>query len=180
MFMFRSKKHLIQRGKTAGKGYFMFQVGDCIAHPMHGAGVIDGIEERRINGVTRQYYMFKLPVGGMTVMIPVDHCDEVGVRPIIDEQQADEVLEQLSKIEVDVTQNWNRRYRENMLRIKSGDLLEVARVIKCLMQRDSEKGLSTGDRKMLRSAKQILISELVLSKNSSYEEVEEEVNAALA
>ena len=93
---------------------------------------------------------------------------------------ADEVLEQLANIEVDVTQNWNRRYRENMLRIKSGDLLEVARVIKCLMLRDSEKGLSTGDRKMLRSAKQILISELVLSKNSSYEEVEEEVNAALA
>ncbi len=158
----------------------MFQVGDCIAHPMHGAGVIDGIEERRINGVTRKYYMFKLPMGGMTVMIPVDHCEEVGVRPIIDAKRADEVLEQLSDIEVDVTQNWNRRYRENMMRIKSGDLLEVARVIKCLMLRESEKGLSTGDRKMLRSAKQILISELVLSKSSSYEEVEEEVNAALA
>ena len=116
----------------------------------------------------------------MTVRIPVDHCDDVGVRPIIDAQQADEVLKQLGEIQVDVTQNWNRRYRENMLRIKSGDLLEVARVIKCLMVRDSEKGLSTGDRKMLRSAKQILISELVLSKNSSYEAVEEEVNAALA
>jgi CarD family transcriptional regulator len=116
----------------------------------------------------------------MTDLIPVDRCDEVGVRPIIDEKQADEVLEQLGTIQVDVTQNWNRRYRENMLRIRSGDLLEVARVIKCLMMRDSEKGLSTGDRKMLRSAKQILISELVLSKNSSYEAVEEEVNAALA
>ena len=113
-------------------------------------------------------------------MIPVDHCDEVGVRPIISAQKADEVLEQLADIQVDVTQNWNRRYRENMMRIKSGDLLEVARVIKCLMVRDSEKGLSTGDRKMLRSAKQILISELVLSKSSSYEQVEEEVNAALA
>ena len=158
----------------------MFQVGDCIAHPMHGAGVIDGSEERRINGVTRQYYMFKLPMGGMTVMIPVDHCAEVGVRPIINAEQADEVLERMADIEVDVTQNWNRRYRENMMRIKSGDLLEVARVIKCLMARESEKGLSTGDRKMLRSAKQILISELVLSKSASYEEVEEEVNAALA
>ena len=158
----------------------MFQVGDRIAHPMHGAGVIDSIEELRINGVTMQYYRFKQPGGNMTVRIPVDHCDDVGVRPIIDAQQADEVLRQLGEIQVDVTQNWNRRYRENMLRIKSGDLLEVARVIKCLMVRDSEKGLSTGDRKMLRSAKQILISELVLSKNSSYEAVEEEVNAALA
>ena len=145
----------------------MFQVGDCIVHPMHGAGVINGIEERRINGVTRQYYMFKLPMDDMTVMIPVDHCAEVGVRPIINARQADEVLEQMADIEVDVTQNWNRRYRENMMRIKSGDLLEVARVIKCLMARESEKGLSTGDRKMLRSAKQILISELVLSKSSS-------------
>ena len=150
----------------------MFQVGDCIAHPMHGGGVIDSIEELRINGVTMRYYMFKQPGGNMTVRIPVDHCDKVGVRPIIDARQADEVLEQMANIKVDVTQNWNRRYRENMMRIKSGDLLEVARVIKCLMARDSEKGLSTGDRKMLRSAKQILISELVLSKSASYEEVE--------
>ena len=83
-------------------------------------------------------------------------------------------------IEVEMTSNWNKRYRENMLRIKSGDLLEVARVIKGLMERDNEKGLSTGERKMLRSAKQILISELVMTKHEDYEAVELRVNAALA
>ena len=158
----------------------MFSVGDKIAHPMHGAGIIDSIEERRINGVIRQYYMFKLPVGGMVVMIPVDHCEEIGVRPIIQPQEADALLEEMSGIEIDMTQNWNRRYRENMLRIKSGDLMEVARVVKGLMARDSEKGLSTGERKMLRSAKQILISEIVLSKSSDYDDVERQINTALA
>lgn len=158
----------------------MFSVGDRIAHPMHGAGVIDGIEERRINGVTKQYYMFRVPSGGMTVMIPVDNCEEIGVRPIITAEQADAVLRLLPELTVDMTQNWNRRYRENMQRIKSGDLIEVARVIKGLMARDFEKGLSTGERKMLKSAKQILISEIVLSKNCEYEAIEIEVDKALA
>lgn len=157
----------------------MFSIGDRIAHPLHGAGVIDGIEERKINGVTRQYYMFKLPVGGMLVMIPVENCEEIGVRPIIAPEEVETLLAKMADIEIDMRQNWNRRYRENMLRIKSGDLLEVAHVIKGLMARDSEKGLSTGERKMLRSAKQILISELVLSQSSSYEVVEDAVNAAL-
>lgn len=157
----------------------MFSIGDRIAHPLHGAGVIDGIEERKINGVTRQYYMFKLPVGGMLVMIPVENCEEIGVRPIIAPEEVETLLAKMADIEIDMRQNWNRRYRENMLRIKSGDLLEVAHVIKGLMARDSEKGLSTGERKMLRSAKQILISELVLSQSSSYEVVENAVNAAL-
>ena len=112
-------------------------------------------------------------------MIPVDHCEEIGIRPIISAEEADELLQELGDIEIDMTQNWNRRYRENMIRIKSGNLVEVARVIKGLMERDNEKGLSTGERKMLRSAKQILISEIVMSKHSDYEEIERRVNEAL-
>ena len=158
----------------------MFRVGDMVAHPMHGAGIIDGIEEKKINGMVRQYYVFKTPVGGMLVLIPVDHSADIGVRPIIDEAAADTLLSSMSDIEIDMTQNWNRRYRENMLRIKSGDLFEVARVIKGLMARDHEKGLSTGERKMLRSAKQILISEIVLSKHMAYDDVEQRINKALA
>ena len=157
----------------------MFSIGDRIAHPLHGAGVIDGIEERRINGVNRQYYQFRLPAGGMEVLIPVDHCEDIGVRPIITPEEADDLLRELSDVEIDMTQNWNRRYRENMLRIKSGNLLEVARVIKGLMSRDAEKGLSTGERKMLRSAKQILISEIVLAKGCDYELVEEQINRVM-
>lgn len=158
----------------------MFQVGDKIVHPMHGAGVIDSIVQKKINGVVREYYILKLPVSGMMVMIPTENSEEIGVRPVCKGSEADQVIAAIPEIEVNMTQNWNRRYRENMLRLKSGDLLEVARVVKGLMLRDEERGLSTGERKMLHSAKQILISEIVLSQNSSYEAVEERINTALA
>lgn len=156
-----------------------FRVGDRIAHPMHGAGVIDSVVSRKINGKERDYYVLKLPVGDMLVMIPVDTSAEIGVRPIVDAEEAEKILGSIPGIEIEMTQNWNKRYRENMLKIKSGNLLEVAAVVKGLMQRDKERGLSTGERKMLHSAKQILISEIVLSESASYEEVEERLNSAL-
>lgn len=157
----------------------MFQVGDKIVHPMHGAGVIDGIVPQTINGVLRDFYMMKLPIGGMVVMIPTHNCAEIGVRAILTAEMAEEILSELPALEVDMTQNWNHRYRENMQRLKSGDLREVAWVVKGLMLRDGNRGLSTGERKMLHSAKQILLSELVLSQNTTYEEAEERINAAM-
>lgn len=158
----------------------MYQVGDKIVHPMHGAGIIDSIVSRKLNGVQREYYQMRLPTGSMLVMIPTDHTEEIGVRPIVCAEKADQVMAALESIEVDMSQNWSHRYRENMLRLKSGDLIEVARVVKGLMLRDDERGLSTGERKMLHSAKQILISELVLSQDLSYETVEERISRALA
>ena len=158
----------------------MYRVGDKIVHPMHGAGIIDSIVSRKMNGVQREYYQMRLPAGSMLVMIPTDHTDEIGVRPVIDQEEALHVMDALGSIEVDMSQNWNHRYRENMTRIKSGDLLEVARVVKGLMRRDEDRGLSTGERKMLHSAKQILISEIVLSQNASYEDVEARINGAMA
>lgn len=157
----------------------MFSVGDRIAHPMHGAGVIDSITTRKVDGAEKKYYVLKLPAGDMLVMIPVDSCGTIGVRPIIDPAEAEKVIDSFPELEINTTQNWNRRYRENMDKIKSGDLMEVATVIKGLMLRDQEKGLSSGERKMLRSAKQILISEIVLSESSSYEEIEERINLAV-
>ncbi|MDR3310694.1 MAG: CarD family transcriptional regulator [Oscillospiraceae bacterium] len=157
----------------------MFNIGDKIAHPLHGAGIIDCVEDRRVNGVTRSYYLMRLR-GGMTVMIPVENCDAVGVRPICAPCVADELFRAIPALSIEMTQNWNRRYRENMQRIKSGDLFEVARVVKGLIARETERGLSTGERKMLHSAKQILISELVLTQESSYEEVEIRLNQAFA
>lgn len=156
-----------------------FRVGDRIAHPMHGAGVIDSVVKRKVNGTERDYYVLKLPAGDMLVMIPVDTSAEIGVRPIVDADEAEKILGSIPGLEIEMTQNWNKRYRENMLKIKSGNLLEVAAVVKGLMQRDKERGLSTGERKMLHSAKQILISEIVLSESASYEEVEERLNSAL-
>ena len=157
----------------------MFCVGDMIAHPMHGAGVIDGIEERIMDGRTRSYYILKMPTGGMIVMIPTESTEQIGVRPILDSDSADALMNSFSEISAEMTANWNRRYRENMQKIKSGNLAEVARVVKGLMMRDVERGLSTGERKMLLSAKQILISEIVLSKKLSYEEVELHINTAM-
>ena len=158
----------------------MFQAGDKIVHPMHGAGIVEGIVERKINGVVRTYYSLKLPVRAMVVMVPTEGSDEIGLRPVIGREESDQVIEALPTIEATMTSNWNRRYRENMERMKSGNLFEVARVVKGLTQRDNKRGLSTGERKMLHSAKQILISEIVLSKSVSYESVEEELNTALA
>ena len=158
----------------------MFQIGDKVVHPMHGAGIVDSIVQKKVNGVMREYYVLKLPVRAMVVMVPTENCEEIGVRPIVDREQADRVLAAIPDIQVEMTQNWNRRYRENMERIKSGDLFEVARVVEGLMLRDVQKGLSTGERKMLHSAKQILISEIVLSQDASYEDVEARINTALA
>ena len=157
----------------------MFCVGDMIAHPMHGAGVIDSIEEKKMNGASRLYYILKMPTGGMVLRIPTETSEQIGIRPIVDSEAADALMESIPKIDVEMTSNWNRRYRENMQRLKSGDLLEVAHVVKGLVARGVEKGLSTGERKMLLSAKQILISEIVLSKKLSYEEVEVRLNTLL-
>ena len=157
----------------------MFRIGDKIVHPMHGAGVVDEIVKRRINGVVRDYYSLKLPIGGMLVMIPTDHCEEIGVRSVLSGDEAERVLGQMSDIQVEMDTNWNHRYRENMLRLKSGDLLEVAKVVKGLMLRDGRRGLSTGERKMLHSAKQILISEIGMAQSISYQEAESRINEAL-
>ena len=158
----------------------MYKIGDCIAHPLHGAGIVECIEAKKINGMLREYYVVKIPVGNMTVMIPKETSDSIGVRPIVGAKEADTIIAAIAQLEVNMTQNWNRRYRENMIKIKSGNLMEVAAVIKGLASRETDKGLSTGERKMLHSAKQILISEIVLSQRVSYEEVEARLSTALA
>lgn len=157
----------------------MFRVGDKIVHPMHGAGIVDEIVTRKVNGVLRDYYSLRLPVGGMLVMIPTENCGEIGVRAVLTAEEADRVLGEIADIQVELEPNWNQRYRENMLRLKSGDLLEVSKVVKCLMLRDSRRGLSTGERKMLHSAKQILVSEISVAHDIPYEEAELRINKAL-
>ena len=150
----------------------MYRIGDKIVHPMHGAGIVDEIVTRKVNNVLRDYYSLRLPMGGMLVLIPTDHCAEIGVRPVLTPEAFESILSQIADLQVKLETNWNHRYQENMQRLKSGDLLEVAKVVKSLLLRDTRRGLSTGERKMLHSAKQILISELSLSKDVPYEEAE--------
>lgn len=150
----------------------MYKVGDKIVYPMHGAGIIEAIEEKAILGQVQSYYVVKMPVGDMKVMIPINNTVDIGIRGIIDRCEIEKVISVLGIQETNFNGNWNKRYRENMIKIKSGNIFEVADVVRCLMIRDRGKGLSTGERKMLSSAKQILISELVLAKDSSQNEIE--------
>lgn len=140
----------------------MFKIGDRIAYPVHGAGVIEAIEERNILGENRQYYVMRMPLNDMKVMIPLDSVEHIGVRPIISMEELSRVFAVLSADVTKMPQNWNRRYRANMDRIKSGDIYEVAEVVRNLVLRDREKSLSTGERKILNNARQILISEIIL------------------
>ena len=157
----------------------MFSIGDLVVHPMHGAGVIDDIVRERVAGTTKEYYVFKMPMGGLILKIPTENSQAIGIRKVISKAEADELLADIPSITVEHNANWNKRYQENLLRLKSGDLREVAQVIKGLMRRDTVRGLSTGERKMLHSAKQIMISELVLVLHSDYKAVEGQLDRAM-
>lgn len=150
----------------------MFNVGDFIVYPMHGAGTIDAIEEKDILGEKQSYYILKMP-GEVKVMVPTNKAEQVGVRSIIDKTSAEKVFSILEEDETEMSMNWNKRYRDNMEKMKSGDIYEVADVVRNLSFKQKEKGLSTGEKKMLNNAKQILVSELVLAEHATQEEVEQ-------
>ena len=149
----------------------MFNIGDKIVYPMHGAGTIDAIEQKDILGEKQDYYIIKMP-GEVKVMVPTSKAQEIGVINVINKEEAGKVLQVLSADETEMSQNWNKRYKENMEKMKSGNIYEVADVVRNLSYKQKEKGLSTGEKKMLNNAKQILVSELVLAEHASEDEVE--------
>ena len=156
----------------------MFNVGDKIVYPMHGAGKIDAIEEKNILGEKQSYYIIKMP-GEVKVMVPTSRAEEIGVRSIIDKETAVKVFNILEKDSTEMSMNWNKRYRDNMEKMKSGDAYQIADVVRNLSFKQKEKGLSTGEKKMLLNAKQILVSELTLAEHFSTDNVEELVNNTL-
>ncbi len=157
----------------------MFSVGDRIVHPMHGAGVIQKIEEKKILGEVRAYYVLKLPCNDMDVMLPVDSEESVGIRSIVDKSVIDKVLETLKAPSSVMDSNWNRRCRSNMELLRTGDILRVAEVVRNLTRVDRVKKLSAGEKKMLGTARQILISEIILvcdlTKEAAVELVESSI-----
>lgn len=157
----------------------MFVIGDRIVYPMHGAGVIEQIEEKLILGESRRYYILRVPCGDMKIMIPIESSKEIGVRGIISVEQVTEVIGILSAQSTEMSNNWNRRYRENMEKLKTGDIYNVAEVVRNLMRTDKEKKLSTGEKKMLSNAKQILISEIILVKDIDHETAEKIINSTV-
>lgn len=156
----------------------MYNIGDKVVYPMHGAGIIEGIEEKDILGEKQNYYIIKMP-GEVKVMVPTAKAQDVGVRNIIDENTASQVFKVLETNSTEMSTSWNKRYRDNMEKMKSGDIYEVADVVRNLSFKQKEKGLSTGEKKMLLNAKQILVSELTLAENANKEEIEEMVNSKI-
>lgn len=153
-------------------GDFLFHIGDYIVYPMHGAGVIEQIEEKEILGEKRRYYMVHMPMGDMRLMVPVETAENIGIRPISSKADLSEALDILAGEQTDMPDNWNRRYRENLDKLKSGEILEVSDVVRNLIIMDEERGLSTGERKLLNSAKQMLITEVALVKNIAQQQAE--------
>ena len=151
----------------------MFNIGDKIVYPMHGAGTIDSIEEKEILGQKYQYYIINMP-GEVKVMVPTAKAEDMGVRSVIDKEGANKVLQILEQDETAMPENWNKRYRDNLDKMKTGDIFQIADVVRNLSFKQKEKGtLSTGEKKMLSNAKLILISELVLAEHATKDEVEQ-------
>lgn len=150
----------------------MFEIGDRIFYPMHGAGEIINIEKREILGEELEYYVMFIPVGSIRVMVPIKNAGNIGLRELASREEVDQAFAILADEKTKMPQNWNRRFRLNLDKIKGGDIFEIAAVIRNLILRDREKTLSTGERKMLNTAKQMLISEVVLVLDKEEEEVE--------
>ncbi|ADL08834.1 CarD family transcriptional regulator [Thermosediminibacter oceani] len=157
----------------------MFNIGDKVVYPMHGAGIIEAIEEKEILGEKQKYYVMRMPFGNMRVMIPINSVKEIGVRQIVSDEEIDQVLKILRGEKSKMPANWNHRYRANMEKIKSGNIFQVAEVVRNLGLREKEKGLSAGERRMFENAKQILVSEIALSKNIDEKSAHEMIENAL-
>lgn len=157
----------------------MYQIGDKVSYPMHGAGLIQRIEDREILGEQRSYYIVHIEHGNMDVMVPVVGCEKVGLRPIVKSSVIDAVLKALGGKSKEMDINWNRRNRDNMERLKTGDLVEVAGVIRDLVRVDRAKKLSTGEKKLLSNAKIILASEMSMVLSKTEPEVMQMIEEAI-
>ncbi|MEG1990438.1 MAG: CarD family transcriptional regulator [Clostridia bacterium] len=155
----------------------MFNIGDKVVYPMHGAGVVEGIEKKDMLGQTEDYYIIKMPIDGVKVMVPTNKAQNIGVRDIAGKEESNKVYSILEEpmSELSCDSNWNKRYSSNIDKIKSGSLEEVTEVFKDLSHRHLEKGLSLGEKKMLTTSKNILLSELVLSQGETEEVLDNKI-----
>ena len=161
-------------------GVVLLQVGDTVVYPMHGAGVISGIEDCEVLGEGKSYYVLKMPLGNMKVMIPTDNVDNMGLRDVIPETQVEEVKDILQMAPERATGSWNKRFHANLSRMKTGDIRDVAAVARDLIAQDRERKISSGERRLLDLARQIVVSELVYACDRTPDEVEEWMEALLA
>ncbi|MFJ5963298.1 MULTISPECIES: CarD family transcriptional regulator [unclassified Bacillus (in: firmicutes)] len=147
----------------------MFQIGDKIVYPMHGAGVIEGMEEKEILGKTEEYFLIQMP--HMQMMIPRGRINQMGIRPIADQATLKVVMNNFDEETNDDTLTWKQRYDENMKKLKTGAIEDGANVVKDLMRRNQKKALNSSEKKMLDDARGILVSEISLAQGLSQDEV---------
>ena len=157
-----------------------YAVGDTVVYPHHGAAVIEKRERRNLSGEERDYLVLRLTYGDLTLMVPADACEEVGLRDVCSKKEVDAVWDVLAEREFSMPTNWSRRFKANYEKLKSGDIFQVAEVVRNLALREREKGLSAGEKRMLTKARQILVSELSAAIKKTEEDTEELIEEVLA
>jgi CarD family transcriptional regulator, regulator of rRNA transcription len=157
-----------------------FAVGDKVVYPHHGAAVIEGKEKRVFDGQKTDYFVLRITYGDLKVSIPVDKADEIGLREVINDEEVEEVFAVLRKKEARMPTNWSRRFKNHVEKLKSGDIYQVAEVVRNLSIREADKGLSAGEKRMLARARQILVSELTFALNVDEEAAELRLDDVLA
>ena len=158
----------------------MYKVGDKVVYPHHGAGTVVKKESREVLGTKREYLTIKILHNDMTVQVPSENADQVGLRRVIGEKEVGVVIKALTGGSTEMPKNWNRRFKHNRDKMKTGDVMELAEVVRNLALRDHEKGLSTGEKQMFVKAKKILASELMYALDKDEEEAESYLDALLA
>jgi CarD family transcriptional regulator len=156
-----------------------FDVGDKVVYPHHGAAVVESREMKQVFGESKEYLVLRLAFGDLKLSVPVDNTAEVGLREIINDEEVEEVFAVLMKKDVRMPTNWSRRYKNHVEKLKSGDIYQVAEVVRNLSHRDKDKGLSAGEKRMLTRARQILVSELTFAIGVSESEAEARLNEIL-
>ncbi|MBW1722974.1 MAG: CarD family transcriptional regulator [Deltaproteobacteria bacterium] len=159
----------------------MFKIGDLAVYPAHGVGVIEKIETQEISGCSQDFYVMRILDNDMIIMIPTQNVDNVGLRELIGQSEVPKLYSILKKRDVSIdNQTWNRRYREYMEKIKTGSVFEVAEVYRDLLMLKVEKELSFGERKMLDTARNLLVKEISLAKNVKEEQIEKDLDRIFA
>jgi CarD family transcriptional regulator len=157
-----------------------FKVGETVVYPHHGAALIEAIEIKTIKGVEREYLVLKVAQGDLTVKVPADNVDLVGVRDVVGQEGLDRVFEVLRAPHTEEPTNWSRRYKANLEKLASGDVIKVSEVVRDLWRRERDRGLSAGEKRMLAKARQILVSELALAEKTNEDKAEAILDEVLA
>jgi len=157
-----------------------FKVGETVVYPHHGAALIEEIKNRTIRGEDKLYLRLKVAQGDLTIEVPAENCDLVGVRDVVDQAGVDRVFGVLRAPYTEEPTNWSRRYKANLEKLASGDVIKVAEVVRDLYRRDQDRGLSAGEKRMLAKARQILVSELALAEKTEEARAEALLDEVLA